>query len=298
MPNSFPLLQRIHHRASSDQNSLAIIDTCSSPTKEYTYPHLFHSICEFSTQIEKSISDSTTDLENTRVGIISEKGYPLVVALLATYTAGGIAIPLLPSLPLAEHAYMVENAGCGLLICDGKNESRGKDLLKGLPEGSCKVILIPNFPNDAEKKEDSITSVVLPDITTFPILSDDRKAMMLFTSGTTGRPKGVITRHSALTSQLSSISLCWKWTSNDLLLHVLPMNHLHGITVGLLTGLWSGGGSELWSKFDGEKVWKRWMNEQGKERGVTMFFGVPTVYGELQPQASSTQNQQDQKSSS
>lgn len=265
MPQSFTLLERIAARADSSPESVAIIDTTSSPSTSYTYAQLLSDVLAYSAQIEKA--HGSNDLQDARVAILADKGYPIVVALLATFAAGGLALPLLPSLPAPEHAYMMANAEVSLLICDASNGSRADELL--IEHAAKRLPLSKSFGGDD----------AAPAYPKSASLAGDRKAMMLFTSGTTGRPKGVVTRHSALSVQVSDIVDRWRWSADDLLLHVLPLNHLHGIVVALFTTLWAGAAVELWSKLDGEKVWRRWMTKE--ECPITMMFGVPTVYSRL-----------------
>lgn len=219
MPSSFPLLQRIARRAEQAPAAPAIIDTISNRTIDYAT--LYADICNYSLELEAELGKN--DLQNARVGILAEKGYPIVVALLATYAAGGLAIPLLTSLPQPEHHYMLSNGTASLLLHDKKNEGRATALRQELPEGSMSLKLVPDFPQRPHGD--------LVNIDAMPELSGDRKAMMLFTSGTvskmqfynpkilkyatqTGRPKGVVTRHAALSAQVSSIVEYWEWTEN------------------------------------------------------------------------------------
>lgn len=219
MPSSFPLLQRIARRAEQALAAPAIIDTISNRTIDYAT--LYADICNYSLELEAAFGKN--DLQDARVGILAEKGYPIVVALLATYAAGGLAIPLLTSLPQPEHHYMLSNGTASLLLHDKKNEGRANALKQELPEGSMTLKLVPDFPQRSPGD--------LVNIDSMPELSGDRKAMMLFTSGTvsnmqfygpqvlkyttqTGRPKGVVTRHSALSAQVSSIVKYWEWSEN------------------------------------------------------------------------------------
>jgi malonyl-CoA/methylmalonyl-CoA synthetase len=173
MPNSFPLLQRIAQRAKQAQTAPAIVDTISNRTVDYAT--LYADICNYAKELEATVGEQK-DLRDARVGILAEKGYPIVVALLATFAAGGLAIPLLTSLPQPEHHYMLSNGTASLLLHDKKNEARAQALKEELPEGSITLKLVPDFLESPVRE--------LEDIGSMPELSGDRKAMMLFTSGT------------------------------------------------------------------------------------------------------------------
>lgn len=173
MPNSFPLLQHIARRAEQASSAPAIVDTISNRTIDYAT--LYADICDYAKGLETTVGDKQ-DLQDARVGILAEKGYPIVVALLATFAAGGLAIPLLTSLPQPEHHYMLSNGTASLLLYDKKNEARANALKADLPEGSITLKLVPDFLE--------CPGANLNNIEAMPELSGNRKAMMLFTSGT------------------------------------------------------------------------------------------------------------------
>jgi malonyl-CoA/methylmalonyl-CoA synthetase len=100
--------------------------------------------------------------------------------------------------------------------------------------------------------------------------------MILYTSGTTSRPKGVVTTHRNLEAQMSALADAWGWTSGDRILHVLPLNHVHGIVNVLGCAMWAGGVCEFLSPFEPNAVWNRMA-----VGGLTLFMAVPTVYARL-----------------
>lgn len=173
MPHSFPLLERIARRAQHAPHAPAIIDTIADRTIDYAT--LYADVCFYARELEGFAAD-TQDLKDARVGILAEKGYPVVVALLATFSAGGLAIPLLTSLPQPEHHYMLSNGTASLLLHDKKNEARAKALQAELPEGSITLKSLSDFAQGIAGPVDDIKSM--------QELPGERKAMMLFTSGT------------------------------------------------------------------------------------------------------------------
>ncbi|OCF73797.1 long-chain acyl-CoA synthetase [Kwoniella mangroviensis CBS 8886] len=273
--STFPLLSRIISHSQSSPVSKAIIDIPFSHS--ITYSNLLDDILSLTKLVSPLIKE-----DEARVVVLCEKGYLVPLAMLAVWTSGGLAVPILPSLPLPEQSYMTTNAETSLIICDNKNRPRAEQLVEEVKkEGTttCEVleISLEDIRKDGvteDEKRNALEGLKGRE------LDGERRAMMLFTSGTTGRPKGVVTRHSALAAQVSAVVEAWRWSESDNLLHVLPLNHLHGIVVALLPTLWSGATVELWEKFDGPAIWKRWINEDGKDP-ITMFFGVPTVYSRL-----------------
>lgn len=99
------------------------------------------------------------------------------MALLATFAAGGLALPLLPTLPLVEHEYMTQNSETSILLYDKPNEGRANDLQKKLQ--SSEKILVQDYRAKDDRPEPEAY-----DMSRLPKLADDRKAMMLYTSGT------------------------------------------------------------------------------------------------------------------
>jgi malonyl-CoA/methylmalonyl-CoA synthetase len=101
-------------------------------------------------------------------------------------------------------------------------------------------------------------------------------ALIVYTSGTTGRPKGVPLTHANLLSSVHALRIAWRWTPEDRLVLCLPLFHMHGLGVGLHGTLTVGAEALLMPKFDPAAV-----GTAIRERGVTLFFGVPTMYHRL-----------------
>jgi malonyl-CoA/methylmalonyl-CoA synthetase len=96
---------------------------------------------------------------------------------------------------------------------------------------------------------------------------------MLYTSGTTGRPKGVRLSHAALAATVAALEEAWRWRREDRLLHVLPLHHTHGLIVALLGALWVGAETRF-VPFDAATIWEGFA-------GATLFMAVPTMYAKL-----------------
>lgn len=97
-------------------------------------------------------------------------------------------------------------------------------------------------------------------------------ALVVYTSGTTGPPKGAVIPRRAITATLDALADAWQWTGDDTLVHGLPLFHVHGLVLGILGPLRRGGSVRHLGRFDTEGV-ARELNE-----GATMLFGVPTMY--------------------
>jgi malonyl-CoA/methylmalonyl-CoA synthetase len=100
--------------------------------------------------------------------------------------------------------------------------------------------------------------------------------MIVYTSGTTGKPKGVVTTHGNLAAQVASLLIAWEWTCEDRALLVLPLHHVHGIINVLGCALAAGASCEILPQFDAEAAWDRLSSGE-----VTVFSAVPTIYHRL-----------------
>jgi malonyl-CoA/methylmalonyl-CoA synthetase len=100
--------------------------------------------------------------------------------------------------------------------------------------------------------------------------------MILYTSGTTSKPKGVLSTHSSLTAQIESLVQAWEWSPNDRSLLFLPLHHIHGILNILCCTLWSGARCEIMPSFDPVAAWDRICSNT-----LTIFMAIPTIYKRL-----------------
>jgi malonyl-CoA/methylmalonyl-CoA synthetase len=101
-------------------------------------------------------------------------------------------------------------------------------------------------------------------------------ALLAFTSGTTGRPKGVPLTHGNLHATAEALRIAWRWTAEDRLVHALPLFHMHGLGVALHGTLQAGAAAFLLPRFDAGEV----LDAVERER-ATLFFGVPTMLHRL-----------------
>jgi malonyl-CoA/methylmalonyl-CoA synthetase len=107
-------------------------------------------------------------------------------------------------------------------------------------------------------------------------VSSGDPALLPYTSGTTGRPKGALLSHGNLLASAEAILMAWRWTAEDRLILCLPLFHMHGLGVGVHGTLLAGASAVLQRRFDVESVLSA-----VESTGATMFFGVPTMYDRL-----------------
>jgi malonyl-CoA/methylmalonyl-CoA synthetase len=100
--------------------------------------------------------------------------------------------------------------------------------------------------------------------------------MILYTSGTTGKPKGVVTTHENIQAQIKMLVKAWNWNRNDKIISILPLHHIHGIINVVSCSLWSGASCYFLPKFDEIKLFDIYKNGE-----INLFMAVPTIYYKL-----------------
>ena len=225
-----------------------------SNSKSFTYQDLLN----FSGALANQLLDGKTDLAETRVAFMINPGFSYVKTQWAIWRAGGIAVPLHPGSPADAVQYILEDTTAEVLVMDNEYLSE--------IESYAQANGIRLIPHNAYSNE----NITLPDI------DPNRRAMILYTSGTTGAPKGVVTTHANIEAQITSLVEAWEWRREDHILNILPMHHVHGIINVLSCALWVGATCEFLPKFDVKAVL------DVLTRGdVTLFMAVPTIYHKL-----------------
>jgi malonyl-CoA/methylmalonyl-CoA synthetase len=221
--------------------------------------HTYGDLLSASARVAAALLRGRPDLDEARVAFLVPPGFEHVAVQWGIWRAGGIAVPLAASHPPPELEYVVADADADTVVCDPGSEARLAAITAAL---RCRL----------ERSDHALAA----DTTPLPTVATSRRAMMLYTSGTTGRPKGVVTTHDTLAAQIETLFLAWEWSAADRILGVLPLHHVHGIVNVLCCALWSGAVCELPARLDVEEVWRRLT-----AGGVTLFMGVPTIYGRL-----------------
>lgn len=200
------------------------------------------------------------DLEGERVCYLVPPGWDHVVTQWSIWRSGGFAVPLATSHPETELAYVLDDVRPEAIVAAPSRVQRvaGIAQARGIPVLQTTGLTAPGPTGH------------LPDV------DEDRPALMLYTSGTTGRPKGVVIRHRHIRAQVESLSEAWAWSPDDHILLHLPLHHVHGIVNILTSALWNGATCEVLPRFRPVDVWER------LARGdATLYMAVPTVYRRL-----------------
>jgi malonyl-CoA/methylmalonyl-CoA synthetase len=229
----------------------AVVDSQGS----FTYEDLLVA----SSRVAAALLAGRDDLREQRVAFLVTPGFPWVAVQWGIWRAGGIAVPLPLNSPKSELEYFIADTQASTLVFDAQAETVLAPIAaaRGIRALSCDQVLA------CEPTE-------LPDIAT------ERRAMILYTSGTTNRPKGVVTTHANIAAQVMSLVEAWEWSADDRIVLFLPLHHVHGIINVVSCALWSGATCEMLSRFDADAVWNRIASG-----GLTLFMAVPTIYVRL-----------------
>jgi malonyl-CoA/methylmalonyl-CoA synthetase len=203
-----------------------------------------------------------------RIAVQVEKSVEAMLLYLATLRAGYVFLPLNTAYQSAEIAYFIGNAEPAVVVCTSANAHWIGPIAQ--TAGTRHVFTL----------DDDRTGTLLEvaaqcsDRHTVAQKAEDDMAAILYTSGTTGRSKGAMLTQRNLLSNAEVLKDYWGWTKGDVLIHALPIFHVHGLFVALHGALLNGSKMLWFGKFDPKRVAARLPD-------ATVFMGVPTLYVRL-----------------
>ncbi|KAE8149854.1 acetyl-CoA synthetase-like protein [Aspergillus avenaceus] len=264
LPN-LPLFRALQNH---DQSHLAVVHSASS--RSFTYGNLVADVVRAKERLETT--GDRNGLAGERIAFLAENSYDYVVTLLSILASDAIALPLSPAFPVGELKYIMDNSQAKVLLATEKYAGKAQDIVKaGLdrePVLDVRGKIVTGSNGEGVELRD---------------LGQSRGGMMLYTSGTTNRPKGVLIPQSALTAQATSLLEAWKYTPADRLLHLLPLHHIHGTVNAIVTPILAGSSIEFMFPFNTDAVWRRlaapFLSDSSSK--ITFLTAVPTVYNRL-----------------
>lgn len=241
-------------RASRHDSAIAV----RSGNQSWSYAELLSR----SAGIAAALLEGTHDLNESRVAFLVPAGIDYVATQWAIWRAGGVAVPLSLSATGPELDYTVSDSQCCCVVISSDSDT---DRVQALCERQQIRLL-------------TIDQLAMPHVEpeSLPHVQPDRRAMILYTSGTTSKPKGVVTTHRNIQAQISSLVTAWQWRSDDCIPLFLPLHHIHGIINVLSCALWAGATVEPFVRFDMAAVLQRVTSG-----AYTVFMAVPTIYVKL-----------------
>ncbi|KFP26170.1 hypothetical protein N325_02908, partial [Colius striatus] len=255
-------------RALAFGDKVAIVDQ----NGEHTYRHLLSRSLRLSQDICRALRCSSRDLKEERISFLCPNDASYVVAQWAAWMSGAIAVPLYRKHPVQELEYVMQDSQSALLVAAeeylGKITPSAKKL--GVP-----ILPLPKSHSDGSAGPAAVEEGPLATCSSWK----DRGAMIIYTSGTTGRPKGVLSTHGNVQAVTTGLVEKWEWKKEDVILHVLPLHHVHGVINKLLCPLWVGATCIMLPEFSAQMVWQKLLSSQAPR--ISVFMGVPTIYIKL-----------------
>ena len=207
-----------------------------------------------------------------RVVLCGSNSLNFVVAYLGVLRAGGVVVPAGAGLTESELRHFVEDSGAAYALAQDGALARLQSISRSDTPLRSVVALEEEEARDTPSLQQAISEgePLEPGST-----GSDDAAMLAYTSGTTGRPKGVPLTHANLLSSFRAAMWAWRWSADDILVHALPFSHQHGLS-GVHITLLAGSRAVVHSKFDPARLCAAIESE-----GATVLFAVPAIYEKL-----------------
>lgn len=223
--------------------------------KSYSYGELNLRMEQFAT----GLLGGKTDLNEERVAFFIPASLDYVTTMHGIWRAGGIAVPLNVASAVVELEHYLSCASVTRLVANGEYRDSLRDLC-----AAQNIELV------------SVEDILSDEVAALPEILPERRAMIVFTSGTTSKPKGVVSTHKAIRAQVTTLVDAWAWRKEDVIPLFLPLHHVHAIINILSCGLWAGATVHLFPTFDIPKI-----TSQVSDGTYNVFMAVPTIYVKL-----------------
>ncbi|XP_072948009.1 malonate--CoA ligase ACSF3, mitochondrial [Epargyreus clarus] len=266
----------VFRRALLFPNRVALQDEVGT----YTYAGLHYAAAELSKDIAAQL---VGDTERT-IAYMCPNDATHVVVQWAIWMTGNIAVPLTPLHPPEMLKYFLQDCGASLVVCTQEYEKT----LRPIALETSKPLLTTTRAGQEEPTQDKLGLQLTPKT---EILADtgrsnswygNNDAMLIYTSGTTSKPKGVVWTHSMLNTQIAALQTAWQYSGGDVVLHTLPLHHIHGQLNSLNASLAAGARIRMLPSFASHTVWAKLLGTgERDEAKVSVFHGVPAMYARL-----------------
>ncbi len=255
-----------------DDLDATAIDAADSATGANLKRHSWRDMDEATARIANLLTSMNLPA-GSRVAVQTEKSVEALMLYLGVLRAGYVYLPLNTAYQAAEIEYFIGNAEPAVVVCAPKS----------LPwvQPIADVAKVAKVFTLDENGQGTLTEAAATQSTVHTVATRkaDDLAAILYTSGTTGRSKGAMLSHRNLLSNAQTLLDYWGWSSKDVLIHALPIFHVHGLFVASHCALLAGARMIWFAKFDPTAVIKRLPE-------ATVFMGVPTLYVRLLANAS------------
>ncbi|OAL30024.1 hypothetical protein AYO22_01930 [Fonsecaea multimorphosa] len=244
---------------------------------EKTYAELLDAVLAFRKVVDASLSsDARARLhrgDEVYIGVLAAGGFEFTVAMLAVLALGAAAVPMFPTAPINELVYFITKSQQAAVLTS--SAARDTATRAGKQAGDVTTIdILSNLPESPRFR--ALDMAMSSD----PPQDDRAPGIVIFTSGTTGRPKAVVHRRTYTHETATSIGEGYDVDHRDVLLHLLPVHHTTGLGTSFFPFLCAGAciefGGAATGGFDAEWVWDRFLRG-----GLTVFSAVPTIFMRL-----------------
>ena len=251
----------------ADRDSIAITTADTAQPLHYSWRDL-----DRGTAMLANLIDSLGLPPDSRIAVQTEKSVEALMLYLAVLRAGHVYLPLNIAYQATEVEYFIGNAEPAVVVCAGKNFGWVSKL--AFQTGTGHVFTLNEDRSGTLLDRAAFQS----DSHTPAARSGNDMAAILYTSGTTGRSKGAMLSHRNLLSNARVLKEAWGWRrpeqGGDVLIHALPIFHVHGLFVATHGALLNGSRMIWFNRFDAPAVLARLPE-------ATVFMGVPTLYGRM-----------------
>ncbi|MBX3207187.1 MAG: AMP-binding protein [Labilithrix sp.] len=221
--------------------------------------HSYASVVRGAVAIAAALTSEGPLAPGERVALLVHPSAGFVSAFFGVLYAGGCVVVLSPLHPAPETAYFCADAGVRTVLVSAPMRELAAPLSSACAIRELEPMLATPAKGDARALADAV--------------AESAPALQLYTSGTTGKPKGAVLTHANIGVQQELVGRAWGFSESDVLLHALPLHHMHGLAIALLTALGAGAAAHLRS-FDARAVW----DDMAR---ATVFMGVPAMYHRL-----------------
>ncbi|MGH2916483.1 MAG: AMP-binding protein [Solirubrobacteraceae bacterium] len=190
-----------------------------------------------------------------RVAVVAQPRIETAVAVIGGLLAGAAVVPINPRSGASELAHVIGDCDPDAVVA-----APGEALPKVLAKRPLATVRLDVVGETSDQSQDH---------------DPERPALIVYTSGTTGPPKGAVLPRRALASNLDALAQVWEWTADDVIAHALPLFHVHGLVIGTLGPIRRGGTAMHLGRFSPEAV------QAALSGPATMLLGVPTMYRRL-----------------
>jgi len=240
----------------------AYLHLTSPATRQGSLVTTYQELINTSAGLARELEPSQRGLRGERVVFMVSPGPAYIRTQWAIWQAGCIAVPLCLDHPIPSLQYIIDDVTASVLVCEAEFSTVAEALTL---HGQARTIILEQLSGSPATEIATPSTVAYPD------------AMILHTSGTTGKPKGVVISHRNLEAQMEILEKAWGWRSDDEVLCMLPLHHIHSIVNVVGCALWSGATCRfLEGHFSAERVFDTIMGS-----GVNILMAVPTIYYKL-----------------